>query len=135
MPRAKSDVAKHSAVLAQSDFPFGAAIQVIEHRFRHPLARDRTKILDANNSGRSHCAGRSSHSCIPPVSRNCLRTLKQADVTTGRKYQGREFFRLFEAGKSQLTLIVQTDDNPLTTAPDVRPSMAVARKLIVRGSR
>jgi hypothetical protein len=72
-----------------------------------------------------------SHQFLEIVSR----TLKQADVTTGRKYLSREIFRPFVAGTGQLTLIVQTDDNPLTTAPDVRPSMALARKPMVRGSR
>src|SRR5271155_3150923 len=91
MSRTKSDIAIDSAVFAKRHFTFGSAIQVIEHRFRHSLARDRTKILDANHSRRSHCTGRSSHFCIPPVSQTSSRTPKQGDITTGRKYQGRNF--------------------------------------------
>ncbi len=61
MPRPKGDVAKYPAIFPECDLALSAAIEVIKHRFRHPLARDGPEVLDAHNPGRRHGSRRSCH--------------------------------------------------------------------------
>src|ERR1700685_3403559 len=60
MPRTKSNIVEHSAIFPQSDFAFRAAVEIVKHRSRNSLARDRTKVGDAYDSGQSD-AGRILH--------------------------------------------------------------------------
>src|ERR1700691_294028 len=61
MTRPKSNVVEYAAILAESDFAFGAAIEIIKYRLRHSLAGDGAEILYANNSRRRHRSGGSCH--------------------------------------------------------------------------
>ena len=65
MTRTKGHVIENSAILAQRDFAFGAAIEIIKNRLWNALTRDGTKIFDADNSGGSYRACASSHLQMP----------------------------------------------------------------------
>ena len=54
MMRTKRNVIERAAILAQSDFSIGASIQIVEHRARQTFIRNRSKISDADNPGRSN---------------------------------------------------------------------------------
>src|SRR4029434_9863389 len=54
MMRTKRNVIERAAILAQSDFSIGASIQIVEHRARQTVIRNRSKISDADNPGRSN---------------------------------------------------------------------------------
>jgi len=51
VPRPESYVVEDPAILAKRDLALGAAVEIIEHRSRQSLARDRPEIVDANNPG------------------------------------------------------------------------------------
>ena len=51
MARAKSNVVEYPAILAEGDFAFGAAIEVIKHGLRNSFACDGPEIFDANYVG------------------------------------------------------------------------------------
>ena len=48
-PDEGSGALEGAAILAQRDLPFGAAIDVIEHRARQPPSRRAPEILDVHN--------------------------------------------------------------------------------------
>ena len=65
MARAKSDVLVHTAIFAEGDFAFGAAIKVVEYSPGHAAFGDGTEVCDADHVGRGDGAGRLSHSVTP----------------------------------------------------------------------
>jgi hypothetical protein len=57
----EGDVVVKAAIFTESDFAFGAAVEIVEHRFGHPAASHSAKIVDADNPGRGNGAGGSRH--------------------------------------------------------------------------
>ena len=53
------------AVLAQRDFVFGAAVDVIEHRLRQAPPRQRSQVLDIDDTRRRYFARLCSHRPAP----------------------------------------------------------------------
>ena len=52
LARAKGDVIEYPAVLAKSDFTFGAPIEIVEDDFRKTALRQTTEVVDIDNSWR-----------------------------------------------------------------------------------
>src|SRR5580700_4842041 len=65
MARPERHVFEHPAIFTQRDFAFGAAIQIIENRFRQLPVSDRAEICDANHPRRRHTALGAGHRDIP----------------------------------------------------------------------
>jgi hypothetical protein len=65
MARAKSNVLVHTAIFAEGDFAFGAAIKVVEDGSGNAAFGDGAEVCDADHVGRGDGAGRSSHSVTP----------------------------------------------------------------------
>jgi hypothetical protein len=61
MTRTEGYVLKRTAILAERDFTFGAAVQIVEDCPRQSAARDGPKILDANYAGRRDCTRSCGH--------------------------------------------------------------------------
>jgi hypothetical protein len=61
MPRSKRDVIKYPAILTQRDFAFGAAVEVVEYRFWHPLPGYGAEVFNTNNTGRRYSVRGSRH--------------------------------------------------------------------------
>src|SRR5581483_2972343 len=61
MPRTKCNVVKYPAILAECDFAFSAAIEVVKYRLRYSFARNRTEVFNANDTRRCHRSGGSCH--------------------------------------------------------------------------
>ena len=51
MPRPERNVAKDPAILPQRNLALGAPVEIVEYRFRHTLARNRTEVFNANHAG------------------------------------------------------------------------------------
>jgi hypothetical protein len=57
MTRAEGDVLIYAAILAEGDFAFGAAIEVIEDGAGHAALGDGAEISDADDARRGHGLG------------------------------------------------------------------------------
>jgi hypothetical protein len=61
----KSNIVIHAATFAESDLAFGAPIKVVKDGSGHTATGERTKVRDADYTGRRDGAGGSSHGAIP----------------------------------------------------------------------
>src|SRR6267143_1916158 len=61
MARSECHILKRAAILAKRYLAFRAAVQIVKHGFRHPATRQRSQILDANDTGGCYLAGRPRH--------------------------------------------------------------------------
>src|SRR5258707_13923031 len=61
MARSECHLLKGAAILAKRDLAFGAAVQVVKHRFRYPATRQRPQILDADDTRGCDLLGRPRH--------------------------------------------------------------------------
>jgi hypothetical protein len=96
MARAEGHVIKNPAIFTKCNFALGAAIQVIEYRFRDALAGDGAEVFNANNSGGRDSASGSRHlqsqslsgketeSGDSPISYHCLKPDRNGKFPDGR---------------------------------------------------
>jgi hypothetical protein len=81
MARSKGHVFEHATIFTKRDFTFGAAVEIIENRFRQLPGSNRPKVCNANHSRRRHAALGAGHWDVPGK-HMMIRTRRPAPISS-----------------------------------------------------